>query len=308
MWRNHVDPVGRLDKEPPWRVVLRAPMLSDVGPKRVSPLIVETSAGSTLPITGFVICQDEEPTIVACLRSLSRCREIVVVDSGSTDSTVALIEALRDAEGLPIRLLHQPWLGYAAQKQFALDQATQPWCLSLDADERLDEAAQASLDDLIAAGPEVGGWLLGRLPSRMGDFGPPPRSVYAKPILRLVRREGTSFDAEALVHEGMRVPGTVRVSRTGLIRHERVLPFADQITKELTYARLKARERVLKGRRPSVLRLLANPALYFFRLYVLHRWFLCGRPGLVHAVTGAIYAVATEAMHFDEYAARSEAA
>ncbi|WP_436118054.1 glycosyltransferase [Phyllobacterium sp. LjRoot231] len=51
-------------------------------------------------------------------------REIVIVDSGSTDDTIELIKSLIDA-GWPIRLFQEPWRGYAGQKQFALDQCTQ---------------------------------------------------------------------------------------------------------------------------------------------------------------------------------------
>ena len=53
--------------------------------------------------------------------------------------------------GFPIRLINQPWLGYARQKQFALDQATQPWVFSIDADEWLDDELRASLPRLMAA-------------------------------------------------------------------------------------------------------------------------------------------------------------
>jgi glycosyltransferase involved in cell wall biosynthesis len=269
-----------------------------------SPSAPRSQSGQrVLPISGFVICQDEEQHIEACLRSLSSCREIIVVDSGSSDGTLAIVEKLR-REGLPIVLLQQAWLGYASQKQFALRHATQAWCLSLDADERLDDKLQGSLADLIAAEADVSGWMLKRLPSAMGDARPPPNLVYAKPILRLVRRGGAHFDESALVHEGLVVAGAVRIAKRGLIRHERRLPFDEQLAKELRYARLKATERVARGRRPSLLRLLFNPAMYFLRLFVFHRWFLCGRAGFVHAVTGAIYSFSAETMHFELHRSR----
>ena len=62
--------------------------------------------------------------------------------------------------GFPIRLIHQPWLGYAAQKQFALDQAREPWILSIDADEWLDDDLRAALPRLLAADPSLAGWKL----------------------------------------------------------------------------------------------------------------------------------------------------
>ena len=78
-----------------------------------------TCAGR-LPVSAFVICKDEAEVIGNCLLSLGECAEIVVVDSGSTDGTRAIVEAFIE-QGWPIRLVRQDWLGYGAQKQLALE-------------------------------------------------------------------------------------------------------------------------------------------------------------------------------------------
>jgi len=252
----------------------------------------------TLPISAFVICKDEEAGIARCLESLRACAEIIVVDSGSTDRTIPIIEELR-AQGLPIVLLHQNWRGYAGQKQSALGRATQPWCLNLDADERLDATLQDHLAVLLEAEDAVAGWRLRRIPASLYGLEPLPRGIYPKPVLRLVRRGRARYDLEALVHEGLIVDGRIRDCKHGVIQHERRLGVEDQLRKELVYARLKATQRVNQGRSPSRLRLIFNPMLYFIRIFILHRWFLCGRVGFDHAVTAAIYAFATEAMHFE---------
>lgn len=253
---------------------------------------------ATLPISAFVICRDEEAGIAACLESLRACAEIIVVDSGSTDRTIRIIEELRE-RGLPILLLHQKWQGYAGQKQFALDHATQSWCLNLDADERLDETLQSHVATLLEVGEAVAGWRLRRIPASLYGLHPLPRGIYPKPVLRLVRRGRARYDLDALVHEGLIVEGRIRDCKHGAIQHERRLGVEDQLRKELVYARLKAQQRVNQGRSPSRLRLIFNPMIYFIRIFILHRWFLCGRVGFVHAVTAAIYAFATEAIHFE---------
>ena len=74
-----------------------------------------------LPISAFVICMNEADYIVNCILSLRVCAEIVVVDSGSYDGTLEIVRAFITA-GWPIRLLSQKWLGYAGQKQYALEQ------------------------------------------------------------------------------------------------------------------------------------------------------------------------------------------
>ncbi|MEC9482495.1 MAG: glycosyltransferase family 2 protein, partial [Halomonas sp.] len=92
-----------------------------------------------LPITGVVITLNEADNIEACLASLARvCDELIVVDSGSSDATCEL------AEHAGARIIAQPYLGDGPQKNVGPAQASHRWVLSLDADERLtDEAVQA---------------------------------------------------------------------------------------------------------------------------------------------------------------------
>ena len=107
-------------------------------------------APAALAASAAIICLNEAACIGKCLESLSDFAEIVVVDSGSSDATLAIVdEFIR--RGFPIRLINQAWLGYARQKQFALDQAREPWVFSIDADEWLDDDLRASLPRLMAA-------------------------------------------------------------------------------------------------------------------------------------------------------------
>jgi glycosyltransferase involved in cell wall biosynthesis len=76
-----------------------------------------------LPLSAFIICLNEEAYLGNCIESLESCAEIVIIDSGSTDGTAALVQSYID-KGWPIRFLFEPWRGYAGQKQFALDQCS----------------------------------------------------------------------------------------------------------------------------------------------------------------------------------------
>src|SRR5208283_18207 len=226
----------------------------------IRPQRMTASLPNPLPIAATVICKNEEACIGKCLSSLEGLSEIVVVDSGSTDGTLAIVEDLR-RRGLPIRLIHQPWLGYAGQKQFALDQARQPWILSIDADEWLDGDLRAELSRLVVADESVVGWKLRRTLTLYGRLA--PVSLWTRPelILRLVRRARAHFDSELLVHEGLIADGETWVARKGLLRHERGLPLDEQMKKEIVYAKLKAEQRLERGRKPSRLKLLLNPAV-----------------------------------------------
>ena len=118
----------------------------------------------------------------------------------------------------------------------------------------------------------------------------------------MARRGRARFDPDAIVHEGLTVDGDVRLARSGLLRHERGLPLDVQIKKEARYARLKAEQRLARGKKPSVLKLVFNPWFYFLRIFFWNRLFLSGWAGFIHAGTGAAYSFLTEALHFQLYA------
>ena len=260
-------------------------------------------AGVSLPLSATIICQDEGSHIGKCLASLNGFAQIVVVDSGSTDRTLAIVDDCARG-GLPIRLIRQEWLGYARQKQFALDAAREPWILSIDADEWLDEALRAELPRLIAADASVEGWRLRRTLTLYGSRKPVSLKTRPELILRLVRAGTAHFDEALIVHEGLIVKGRTEVAERGLLRHERGLPLDAQMKKEIVYARLKAEQRLERGKKPSWAKLLFNPPIYFLRIFFWNRFFLCGWAGFIHAMTGAIYSFMTEAMHRQFYYAR----
>ena len=260
-------------------------------------------AESALALSAAIICLNEAACIGKCLESLRDFAEIVVVDSGSSDATLTIVDEFM-RRGFPIRLIKQAWLGYALQKQFALDQATQPWVFSIDADEWLDDDLRASLPRLMTADASVAGWKVRRSLTLYGRSRPVSRWTRPEHILRLVRHGRARFDPALIVHEGLTAEGETPIARQGLLRHERALPLDEQMKKEIAYARLKAEQRLQQGRKPSALKLMFNPPIYFLRIFFWNRFFLCGWAGFIHAATGAVYSLMTEAMHRQLYNAR----
>ena len=178
---------------------------------------------AALAASAAIICLNEAACIGKCLQSLSGFAEIIVVNSGSTDGTLAIVDEFA-RRGFPIRLIDQPWLGYARQKQFALDQATQPWVFSIDADEWLDDDLRASLPRLMAADDAISGWKVRRSLTLYGRSRPVSRWTRPEHILRLVRRGRARFDPALIVHEGLVADeGETPIARQGLLRHERSL-------------------------------------------------------------------------------------
>jgi glycosyltransferase involved in cell wall biosynthesis len=262
-------------------------------------------APSVLAVSATIICLNEAACIGKCLESLREFAEIVVVDSGSTDATLAIVDEFT-GRGFPIRLINQAWLGYARQKQFALDRATQSWVFSIDADEWLDGDLRASLPRLMEADQSVAGWKVRRALTLYGRSKPVSRWTRPEHIVRLVRRGRARFDPALIVHEGLVADGETPIARQGQLRHERALPLDEQMKKEIAYARLKAEQRLQQGKTPSALKLMFNPPIYFLRIFFWNRFFLSGWAGFIHAATGAIYSLMTEAIHRQLYDARRD--
>ena len=143
-----------------------------LSPATVTPVEpAESSPGGALAASAAIICLNEAACIGKCLQSLRGFAEIIVVDSGSTDGTLAIVDEFA-RRGFPVRLVSQPWLGYARQKQFALDEAAQPWIFSVDADEWLDDELRASLPSLMAADDAISGWKVRRSLTLYGQSKP----------------------------------------------------------------------------------------------------------------------------------------
>ena len=97
-----------------------------------------------MKISATIITLNEESNIKAACESVAWADEIVVVDSGSTDATREV------AEACGARVITNPWPGFGAQKQFAVEQAQHEWIFSLDADERVSDELKKSIESLRA--------------------------------------------------------------------------------------------------------------------------------------------------------------
>ncbi|HET9086652.1 MAG TPA: glycosyltransferase family 2 protein [Acidobacteriaceae bacterium] len=232
-----------------------------------------------------IITLDEEANLPRTLASIAWVDQIVVVDAGSTDQTVAV------ARNAGARVFPESWKGFAAQKNSAISHCTGDWILSLDADEEVSSALSAEIQTLLAGDPTCDAYnlprsnfFLGR-PLRYGGFHPDRK-------LRLFRRGAARFSDRA-VHETLSCSGEIGQLHNGLLHHAypTLTSYIDHMN---CYSTLGAEILVQRGRcsrsfAAFVWNVIAVPQLSFFYNYVVRFGFLDGREGLLMHLYQANY-------------------
>ncbi|MHB8202229.1 MAG: glycosyltransferase family 2 protein [Desulfomonilaceae bacterium] len=228
-----------------------------------------------------IITKNEEDRIGNLLGSVSFADEIVVVDSGSSDRTLEICRSYG------AKTFHQKWLGYAGQKQFAMQNASCDWVLSLDADEIIpDETRVEILDALTMETDQAVGfsfprlsWYLDKWIYHGGWF--PDRKV------RLVRRGAACWVGVAL-HEKLEVYGTVKLLKNPIL-HFVYRDISDQIRTVNTFSSTFATQNRSRFPRFYLALGLFHAVAKFFECAIWKLGVLDGPQGLVIAVNSAFY-------------------
>jgi glycosyltransferase involved in cell wall biosynthesis len=266
-----------------------------------------------------IITYNEEENIQRTLESVQSLveggrGEIIVVDSGSTDRTVEI------ARSFKAKIFVEPWKGFAAQKNSAIEKASGDWILSLDADEALDADLQKTLAELLealvlyeklrgeganpvmvgdaraeiekyvdgkGAGELLGLWVkrknffLGRW-IKHGGYWPDPK-------LRLFKKGSGAFEDRA-VHEDLKVTGRTATIKRGALLHYAYPTLAAYIEHMNRYSSLGAEMAVAKGRRGfSPFDIILRPLWTILYNYWLRLGFLEGREGILLHYFHAMY-------------------
>jgi len=223
-----------------------------------------------------IITLNEERRIEKCIKSVSFADEIIVVDSGSQDRTVEI------AEQAGASVIHQEWLGYGRQKQFAVEQATNEWVLCLDADEWLSLELSQSIQDVLKQ-PQYSAYQFPRRNRFMGRwlrYG----EGYPDWSLRLFDRNHAHW-SEDEVHEKV-VPDGETGKVSGDLMHESEETLKQYLAKQDSYTTLQARRLRGEGKESSIIKMVLSPIVRFIKFYFIRRGFLDGAPGLVHILIG----------------------
>jgi glycosyltransferase involved in cell wall biosynthesis len=230
-----------------------------------------------------IITLNEEENLARTLASVRFADEIIIVDSGSTDRTIEI------AKSFNAKVFSEPWKGFSAQKNSAIEKCIGTWVLSLDADEELSPELQTQLRLLLPSNPSVDAYLLRRRNIfldrwiRRGGYYPDPK-------LRLFRRHAANFAPGARfsnrpVHETITFTGKLETLECDLIHH--AYPTLESYLEHMDrYSTLGAQLLVSEGKTsrslPAFLWNIAIvPKFTFIWNYIFRLGFLDGREGLL---------------------------
>ncbi|MDE3104283.1 MAG: glycosyltransferase family 2 protein [Acidobacteriota bacterium] len=230
-----------------------------------------------------IITLNEEENLARTLASVRFADEIVVVDSGSTDRTVEI------AQSFGATVYSEPWKGFSAQKNSAIEKCSGTWVLSLDADEELTPELQTQLRLLLPSNPKADAFMIRRRNLFLGRW-IRRGGYYPDPKLRLFRRNTANFApgarfAERPVHETITFIGELETLDCDLIHH--AYPTLESYLEHMDrYSTLGAQILVSKGRTSRsfpafVWNVAVSPAWTFVWNYLFRLGFLDGREGLL---------------------------
>ena len=236
-----------------------------------------------MTLSVVIITFNEEANLPRTLESVKWADEIIVVDSLSTDRTVEIARAFGAA------VFVEPWKGFAAQKNSAIEKASSHWVLSIDADEVVPSDLRAEILQVLQAAAEPGSpdgywiprmnYILGRW-MRHGGFWPDRK-------LRLFRR-GLGHLPERAVHETIHVEGPVGFLHEPLF-HEPYPTLATYIEHMDRYSSLGATMAAETSTGFSMVNIVLRPFFTFLYNYVFRLGFLDGREGLLLHLYHSVY-------------------
>lgn len=226
-------------------------------------------------LTVLIPCKNERRNIRPCVESVrGLADEILIADSLSTDDTLAIVRRLGGC-----RIIEREFVNYSDFKNWAIPQASHPWVLIVDADERVTPELAAEIRRVLDGPPtELDGYWIGRQNYFMGH-----RIRHcgwnSDAVFRLFRRDRCRY-RQVRVHEEIDVPH----ARAGRLRRELVhytyWSYDQFFAKHVRYTHWGALDYWERGRRASYYSLLVRPLLRFLQLYFLRLGFLDGLAGL----------------------------
>ncbi|MEM7162054.1 MAG: glycosyltransferase family 2 protein [Bacteroidota bacterium] len=220
-------------------------------------------------ISAIVTTYNEEDNIGACLDSLSWASERIVVDSYSTDNTIAI------AQSKGARILKRKYDNPASQKNWAIPQAEFEWIILLDADERCpSELAEEILQEI--KNPKHKAYWIKRKNFFMGKH-VRYSGWQGDKVVRLFQRDNCRYN-DNWVHEEIITNGKEGFLKQKLV-HNTYKSTEHYLAKMDRYADYAVHDLIKKNIRPGFYNFRLKPIARFFKHFIMQLGFLDGRVG-----------------------------
>lgn len=236
-----------------------------------------------------MIAKNEAELIADCLRSADWADEIIVLDSGSTDDTVAIAER----HGAKV-FTHTQWEGFGKQRQQAQRYASGDYIFMLDADERITPPLRQAIESVLENPQPHRVYSCARRNLFLTRF-MRHSGWYPDRVIRLYANAGYHYN-DNLVHESLDYRDATVCGLDGDLLHLTCRDFFVFQRKQLGYAEEWSRQRFQAGKRCGLFSATAHGLGAFLKTWVLRAGFLDGKPGLLLAFVNAQYT-------FNKYAA-----
>jgi len=235
-------------------------------------------------LTVIIPCRDEREQIGSCIASVQAIAdEILIADSGSTDGTLELVNQIGGC-----RTIEREYVHSGDFKNWAIPQATHPWILLVDADERVPVELAREIELILRGPPSRDAYWIYRANHflghrvRFGDWG-------RDKVIRLFRRDASRYEGDT-DHAEI----SVSTDRIGVLSHRlehySVRRYDDYLAKLRRYTTMQAEQWHAAGVRSSRWRLMLGGPFRFLRSYVLRFGFLDGAAGFHVSMLMGIYA------------------
>jgi glycosyltransferase involved in cell wall biosynthesis len=229
-------------------------------------------------ISVVIITKNEAHAIGDCLRSVAWAEEIIVVDSGSIDDTVSICQKM----GAKITVT-EDWPGFGKQKNRALELATQPWVLSIDADERITPKLQEEIKKVVATNTNAS-YRMPRSSSYCGQF--ITHSGWAPDYITRLFKRGYGRFSDDLVHERLLTDHSTLTLKYPLL-HISYVNLEEVLDKVNRYSTAGAKMSFAKDKSATLSKAIGHGVWAFLRTYLLRLGFLDGKMGFILAVSNA---------------------
>ena len=237
-------------------------------------------------VSAVIITYNEAGIIEQTLSKLEWCDEVIVIDSGSTDDTLAICKEYGCS------IFYRPFNGFGEQKKFGVTKTKNDWILFIDADELLSEAlieeihSELNKKEIKFAGFEISLNLV--FMNKVFEYGKETNCHR----IRLFNKNAGNWD-DSVVHEKINLNGAVKRLENKIL-HYSYTSYSQFLKKIDLYSGLSAKKMLSKKHNKNKALIALSIPFNFFKYYLVDRNFLNGYQGFAWAVLNSIY-------HFVKY-------